>query len=211
MLRLIHGAKGGKAEPGQPDVLAGVVRAALANDEAAIQTLLFTVGPHVLRVVRKVLGTRHPDVDDVVQESAFAVLDALHGYRGECSVLHFVCRVAFRVAMTQRRRDAARKRASVRDDDVEVDVLPGASEEPDVTLTRRIAAQALRELLDTLPMEQAEALALHCALGYTLAEVAALCGAPVETVRSRLRLAKSALRARILEDQRVLSMVEVRS
>jgi RNA polymerase sigma-70 factor (ECF subfamily) len=209
VLRLIKGAKGARTEPAQPDVLAGVVRAALASDQAAIRTLLVTVGPHLLRVVRKVLGARHPDVDDVVQDSAFAVLDALPAYRGECSVLHFVCRVAFLTAMAQRRRDAARKRASVRDDDVLVDLLPGASEGPDAALAQRVAAQALRELLDALPMEQAEALALHCALGYTVAEVAALCGAPVETVRSRLRLAKHALRERILGDHRLLPIVEV--
>src|SRR5262245_52114700 len=179
-------------------MLADLARMAATRDPAAVRTLLVTIGPHLLRVVRKVLGARHPDVDDVVQESAFAVLDALPGYRGECSVLHFVCRVAFLTAMAQRRRDSARKRASVRDDEVAVDLLPGASEGPDAALAQRLAARALRELLDTLPLEQAEALALHCALGYTVAEVAALCGARVETVRSRLRLAKNALRERIL-------------
>jgi RNA polymerase sigma factor (sigma-70 family) len=206
MLRLI---KGGPALPARPDMLSEVVRGAVANDAAAIRTLLVTVGPHLLRVVRKVLGAQHPDVDDVAQDSAFAVLDALPGYRGECSVLHFVCRVAFLTAMTQRRRDAARKRASVREDEVEVEQLSGASEGPDAAMSRRMAAQVVRELLDTLPQEQAEALALHCMLGYTVGEVAALCGAPVETVRSRLRLAKSALRERILGDRRLLSIVEV--
>jgi RNA polymerase sigma factor (sigma-70 family) len=206
MLRLIKGAK---TDPARPDMLADVVRAATDDDPAAIETLLITVGPHLLRVVRKVLGSQHPDIDDVVQESAFAVLDALPGYRGECSVLHFVCRVAFLTAMGQRRRDAARKRASVRDDDVRVELLPSSFQEPDEALNQRVAAQAMRELLDTLPMEQAEALALHFVLGYTVGEVAEMCEAPLETVRSRLRLAKRALRERVLENQRVLSIVEV--
>jgi RNA polymerase sigma-70 factor (ECF subfamily) len=35
-------------------------------------------------------------------------------------------------------------------------------------------------------------------LGYTVQEVADLSGAPLETVRSRLRLAKQALRRRVL-------------
>jgi RNA polymerase sigma-70 factor (ECF subfamily) len=58
----------------------------------------------------------------------------------------------------------------------------------------------VRELLDTLSDPLAEALALHCILGYTVQEVAATCAVPQETVRSRLRLAKQALRKRILGD-----------
>jgi DNA-directed RNA polymerase specialized sigma24 family protein len=65
-----------------------------------------------------------------------------------------------------------------------------------------------RELCDALPPVQAEALALHCVLGYTMNEVASICGAPLETVRSRLRTARSALVARALADPRFRELVE---
>jgi RNA polymerase sigma factor (sigma-70 family) len=55
----------------------------------------------------------------------------------------------------------------------------------------------LRELLEDLPEEQAEALTLRVVMGWSLDEVARASGAPVNTVRSRVRLAKEALRARI--------------
>ena len=55
----------------------------------------------------------------------------------------------------------------------------------------------MRALLADLPEEQAEALALRVVLGWSLEEVARAYGIPTNTVRSRVRLAKEALRRRI--------------
>src|SRR3569623_2115614 len=55
----------------------------------------------------------------------------------------------------------------------------------------------LRELaaaLDKLPADQRESLVLHFAVGMTVPEIAEAVAAPFETVRSRLRLGKAALR-----------------
>ena len=48
--------------------------------------------------------------------------------------------------------------------------------------------------LRRLPAAQRTVLALHYDAGYSVAETAALVNAPVETVRSRLRLARERLR-----------------
>ena len=55
----------------------------------------------------------------------------------------------------------------------------------------------LQELIDELPEPQAETLALRVVVGLSLKETAAATGAPVNTVRSRMRLAREALRTRI--------------
>ena len=57
--------------------------------------------------------------------------------------------------------------------------------------------ELLRELLARLPEEQAETLALRVVLGWSLDEIASATGAPTNTVRSRMRLAKDALRKSI--------------
>ena len=67
----------------------------------------------------------------------------------------------------------------------------------------------LRTLLDELPDVQAETLALRIVLGHSLAEVAEATDAPVNTVRSRLRLATEALRKRIEEDPLLSHTLEV--
>ena len=184
----------------QPDALALVAAAAVAGDRRAIRTFLLTVMPHVLRVVRRVLGGQHPDVDDVAQESAFSLMEALPRHRGECTVLHFACRVAVLTAMRFRRRDAAQKRSSTRDGDAQPELFASSSPAPDSELIAQARAQVVRDLLDTLPIEQAEVLAMHCVLGYTVREIADASRTPVETIRSRLRLAKQALRDRVARD-----------
>jgi RNA polymerase sigma-70 factor (ECF subfamily) len=162
-----------------------------------VRAFVVAVGPQLLRVVRRVLGPEHPEVEDITQEAAFGVLDALPRYRGECSVVHFACRVAVLTAMNVRRRDAATKRAQLQRADAEVDSLVGTVRDPERSLDIRQAAEAVRELMAELPEPQAEALGLHCVLGYTVAEIAGAANVSQETVRSRLRLAKRALRERL--------------
>src|SRR5947207_2799674 len=107
----------------RPDTLAALADTAAAGDPVAVRTFLVTVGPHLLRTVRRVLGSQHPDIDDVAQECALCVMDALPRRRRESRVLHFVCRVAALTAMNARRRDATQKRRSQRDDELNIESL----------------------------------------------------------------------------------------
>ena len=58
---------------------------------------------------------------------------------------------------------------------------------------------ALQTAFATLSPEQRAVVALHLHAGYSIAETAAMVGAPEETVRSRLRLAKQRLRRELEE------------
>lgn len=88
---------------------------------------------------------------------------------------------------------------SRRDDGAEVDGIPVEPQtEEDVERKRRM--EVLRELLTRIPDEQAETLTLRVVLGWSLPEVAAATGVPLNTVRSRVRLAKNALRAAVESD-----------
>ena len=61
------------------------------------------------------------------------------------------------------------------------------------------AMTELRMAFESLPADQRAAIALHVHLGYSVAETADVVGAPVETVRSRLRVGRERLR-NLLED-----------
>ncbi|HTA21242.1 MAG TPA: sigma factor-like helix-turn-helix DNA-binding protein, partial [Polyangia bacterium] len=74
-----------------------------------------------------------------------------------------------------------------------------------VLRARRTAA--FRGLLDDLPEEQAETFALRVVLDYSLDQVAAATGAPVNTVRSRVRLAREKLKQRIERDPELWDML----
>jgi RNA polymerase sigma factor (sigma-70 family) len=208
--RVIPGSRASEPAPpggGRRDELAGLVAAIQRGDADALRTFLSAIVPQLLRVVRSVLGPEHPDLEDVAYEAAYAVVDGLPSFRGEGTVLHYACRVTVLSAMNVRRRDAAQKRALVRTptelDDVELD-----APNPEESAQTSSLAPIVRELLATLPDALAEALALHVVLGYTVVEIAQSASLPVETVRSRLRLAKQALRKRVLNNPKLREAVE---
>lgn len=192
------------------DELSRLAHDAALGSEPAQRTLLNALTPQLLRVVRRVLGPGHPDLEDVTYEAAYAVLEALPRFRGEGTVRHYACRVAALTAMNVQRRDMATKRARQRD---AADPEAFASEipMPDHDAESNSLVPLVRDLVFTLPDSLAEALSLHVVLGYTVAEIAESSGVPHETVRSRLRLAKRSLRKRALGHPALREVMEAES
>jgi RNA polymerase sigma factor (sigma-70 family) len=170
---------------------------AQGGETRATRELLAALIPHLLRAVRRVLGPAHPFVEDVAHDAAYIVLDHLAEFRGEGTLLNYARRVAMLTALNMRRRDAAQKRAREREA-IDPDAIASSSGDPEQQLATSDFLPAVRELLDTLPEQLAETFALQVVLGYSLAEIAAASNVPLETARSRLRLAKRALRERAL-------------
>jgi len=179
------------------DPLGPLSVAAAAGDREAQRTLLIAVGPSLLRVVRGVLGAHHGDVEDTLQEAMVALHLALVGFRGECTTLHFACRVALQTALNARRRASYRRRHTQNADPAELADLALDAGSPAQALEGLLCRNALRELLAELPPAQAEVLALHTLLGYTIEETAGTIAVPANTVRSRLRAALARLRVRL--------------
>lgn len=205
--RVLRLVKGGAGREREPDSLAELARTAAAGEPRAVSTFIVKIAPHILRVVGRVMGSSHPDADDIAQEATLGVIEALTSHRGECTVLHFACRIAVLTAMKARRHEAAKKRGAAHQA-VPIDLVPAFTPSPDDEAIALARAQAVRELLDTLPIEQAEVLAMHCVLGYTMREIAEASGVSLETARSRMRLAKQALRQRVMDDPKLEQIVE---
>jgi RNA polymerase sigma factor (sigma-70 family) len=144
----------------------------------------------MLRVVRGVMGPYSSEVDDAVQQSLVALIQALPAFRGECAPAGYACRIAFRTALGMRKR--AHLSRARHDNSVEADLLAGHD--------ARRRTEIVRALLEDLPPEQAEALAMRTMLGWSIQEIARASAAPINTVRSRLRLAKEALRRLVESD-----------
>jgi RNA polymerase sigma-70 factor (ECF subfamily) len=79
---------------------------------------------------------------------------------------------------------------------------------PAEALEAAACRHALRELLAELPAQQAEVLALHTLLGYTVDETADTLAVPRDTVRSRLRAALARLRQQVSTQPALLGMIE---
>jgi RNA polymerase sigma factor (sigma-70 family) len=190
------------------DPLAELARGAAAGDHAAANALLLALTPAMLRVARQILGPHHPELADVTQEAACGLLLALPRFRGECTLVHFACRVAVLVSMNVRRRDASQMRKAESLSELQ-EVFPSNTvpPTPEDRLLGERAAEAIRQLLGSLPEAQAEVLSLHHVVGLTLPEIASVTAAPLETVRSRLRLGRHAVRQRVLGDSKLLEVV----
>jgi RNA polymerase sigma-70 factor (ECF subfamily) len=171
-----------------------LARRAAAGDAVATRSLLESVAPRVVRTARTVMGAAHPDIDDAVQLALIGFIQSLPNFRGECSPALFASRIAVRTAGAVHRK--ARARRGRYDDAVEIDTLAGVPNDPHASRRREV----VRSMLDDLPEEQADALAMRFMLGWSLQEIADASHAPLNTVRSRLRLAKQALRRRVEAD-----------
>ena len=194
--------------PASPSTM-DLARAAATGDSAATGQLLRMLAPRLGRVVRAVLGSHHPDADDAFQQSLIGLVQALPAFRGDCEPIGYATIIAVRTALAMRKR--SRVEQSRREDDVETDAMPEhcLSQSEEVAANRRKAL--MRDLLDDLPSEQSEALAMRIVLGWSIKEIATHSNAPLNTVRSRLRLAKEALKSKIEANPDLASALEVPS
>jgi RNA polymerase sigma factor (sigma-70 family) len=163
----------------------------------------------MLRVIRKVIGPGHADVDDVAQDAVIAFLRALATFRGECTVVHFAHRISLLTALAARRRMRVRTRWSDEDGQVLEDVADEDLRSPLATTLAARRRELVRQLLDELPDVIAESLALHFVLGYTVGEIASTISVSPNTVWSRLRLGKRALRRKLHADAQLAELLEV--
>lgn len=179
-----------------------LARAAGLGDVHATSALVRRVSPRVTSVVRLIMGAQTADVDDVVQQSLVAFVHALPAFRGECDPSGYASRIAARTAIAARRR--SRARAAFDGAPLDEATETSAETDPHDQALAMHRMELLRELMETIPEEQAEAFGLRIVLGWSLEEIATTAGVPVNTVRSRMRLAKEALRRRIEADPRLL-------
>lgn len=174
---------GGRREP--ESELEGWARAAQHGDRAATRQLVAALLPRVRNLVRYLIrGDR--DVDDIAQEALIDIVRGLPGYRAEGKVTSWADRIAARATFAWLRKHRSGE-ASLDERRELADPAPG----PESYTARRDVVR----WLDELPFEQRHALVLHHVAGFSVPEIADEMRAPVETIRSRLRLGMKRLRA----------------
>jgi RNA polymerase sigma-70 factor (ECF subfamily) len=187
-------------------ILVGLAREAAAGDSVAMSKLLRAIAPKLIAVVKAILGSGHADVDDAVQQTLIGFVQGLPAFRGDCDPTGYGRVIAVRTAVAVRKR--ARSRDAKTEQGADADAIPSTTSPREDAFARR-RKEALRSLLEELPEEQAEAFAMRIVLGCSLEEIAKESGAPLNTVRSRLRLAKERLRHRIESDPALRETLEV--
>jgi RNA polymerase sigma-70 factor (ECF subfamily) len=139
--------------------------------------------PLVYRVAGR-LGVPHAELPDVCQEVFFRAYRGRESFRGEARLTTWLYTIVVREASRARRARLVRGAllALLRRQPPEVALDP---------LARRQAAHDLQRVLGRLKPKHREVLVLFDLEELSLEEVAATLGCPLETVRSRLRLARA--------------------
>jgi RNA polymerase sigma factor (sigma-70 family) len=183
------------------DPLLPLVQLAARGEREALARLLSLIAPSIVSAVRVVAG-RDVDVEDAAQEAMIAIVDSVARFRGQSTFLHYARRIAVRTAFGMRRASQRRSRnlAEVEVEAEAPDTATVAAASQNAAVERSECLAAFQRLLDELPEGQAESLTYRVLLEYPLPVIARELKVPINTVRSRIRLARDRLRDRILAD-----------
>ena len=171
------------------------------GDTRAFETLLTRHEKGVYRFALRMLGDSM-SAEEVTQESFLRVIQSASRYKAKASFRNYLYRIARNLCL-----DLLRKRPrEPRPPDLDVgspgtpegiaDANPGPENHVGATQLRR----AIRRALATLPADQREAFLLKEVKDMKLQDVAAVTGANLNTVKSRLRYALAHLREHLSQE-----------
>ena len=150
----------------------------------------------------RMMGTR-AGAEDVTQEAFLSMWRSGARYdRARGSVRTWVLGIVHHRAIDALRRATVHDRRRAGDEGIEERFE--ARERTDAEVARREEAGAVRSALATLPPDQVQVLELAYFGGFTHAEIADMLGAPVGTVKGRMRLGLKKMRAQLGEGQVVV-------
>jgi RNA polymerase sigma-70 factor (ECF subfamily) len=176
--------------------------AAADGDPGARRKLIERVLERTRRTVAYLVGADR-EADDMAQIALVQILRSAHTFRGECTLEYWADRITVRTAMRELRRRKRREQV-----EPEALVLGPPAPSADAQADLRMVRARLALLLGKLTPERRTAVVLHHVQGYGIAEVAEMTGAPVNTVRDRLRVGRRQLRKRILSDRELRGWLE---
>lgn len=153
--------------------------------EQQFERILAVNSPALSRLAASYTNTLS-DRDDLVQEIAFAIWQALPRFRGECSERTFAFRIAHNRGITYLARARAQASESIDEEEMEVhDPAPG----PESDLARRQRAGKLRQAVHRLPVAYRQVIMLTLeGLGYK--EISEVLGISESNVGVRLNRAR---------------------
>lgn len=183
----LHLIRGDSREPAQAEAKGGDLLARLRRgDVEAAGEFYCDYEPRVFRFIAHALGHRlEADAEDLTQETFIAVAQAIPSFRGDCSLLTFVCSIAHRKVASFIRRNRRREELGIRS--IEGD-------EPSRRGLEETAFDGIRIALEALTVEHREILTLKYVEDASVAEIAGILEISQHAAESRLARARRAIR-----------------
>ncbi len=185
------------AEPRSTQVDPELIDACRRGERDALERVLRQYSPAIERLLLRLAGPG-PDLEDLLQRTMMAIVQAFPRFRGEAAVQSWMMRIAVNVVRQHWRVPEKRKRVKLGlvpvDDDV--DDSPGA----DVLTDQRRQLTRLFHHLEKIGEKKRLAFSLHVFEGLSIEKVAALMGASKAATKSRVFWARRALMAKAKKD-----------
>jgi RNA polymerase sigma-70 factor, ECF subfamily len=198
-LRLIAG-EGARAEPlvHEPSLDDTQLLAALRAGDASAATALHDRTRSVVeRTVRRLLGTRDADSEDLCQQSFIALIDTMQHFRGDCPLDSWVSMVTARVVYKQLRRRTIERRFFA---STPLQLVPDVISAPKQSSVLRDLVGRVAKHLHRVDEIRAWTFLLHDAYGYDLKEIAQITGVSVAAAQTRLVRGRREVHERISAD-----------
>ncbi|SDG31878.1 RNA polymerase sigma-70 factor, ECF subfamily [Lentzea fradiae] len=178
---------------GRPEAADDHVARAVAGDRRAIDRLLGTIRPLVVRYCRARVGT-FASADDVAQDVCLAVLTALPSYRDQGRpFLAFVYGIAAHKVADSFRSFSRNRAEAVPELPESMDTAAGPEQQ---AMQGELSAQ-MKKLLQVLPDKQREIVVLRVMVGLSAEETAEAVGSTAGAVRVAQHRALTRLRKEI--------------
>jgi RNA polymerase sigma-70 factor (ECF subfamily) len=206
-LRVVPGGATARPTPVPERSDADLVAAVKAGDDTVASAFCERVWPAVDRTIRRLLGGRDADRDDVAQLALIELVGTIGRYRGDCSLDAWAQTIASHVIFKHLRRRQLERRifTDLLADDAAAYAGP----------VRVEAGSSARELLarvaghlDEMASERAWAFVMHDILGYDLREIADMTSSSVAAAQSRLVRGRRELHARVADDPELVELLE---
>ena len=172
-----------------------LVAVAEKQDRAAFSELFAYYGPRVKSYLLR-LGSDNAQAEEISQDVMVTVWRKASLFdRSQASVSTWIFRIA-----RNRRIDVFRRTKKPDLDPEETMLLPSGVEAPDARVDAMETEARVRAAMKDLPGEQLQLLQLSFYEGLSHSEIAAKLDVPLGTVKSRIRLAFSKMKANLDED-----------
>lgn len=174
-----------------------------AGDPSAAAALHDRTRPQVDRTLRRLLGRRDQDIEDLAQLAMIEIVFTIDRYRGDCSLDSWTAVITAHLVYKHiRRRQTERRIFSALSPD---DLIVASPRHDGREAMRRETIQRVLEHLDVMDVARAFTFVLHDVCGYDLKEIAQITGVTMAAAQTRLVRGRRELHERIDADPALAS------
>lgn len=178
-----------------------------AGDPSAATALHDRVRPQVDRTIRRLLGSRDFDHDDIAQQAMIELVSTIERYRGDCSLDSWTSTITAHVVYKHiRRRKTERRIFGALDADLLAETR-STSRLGRETIVRDVMSR-VRDHLDQIDESKAWTFVLHDVCGHDLREIAKITGVSITAAQTRLVRGRREVHERIANDPELVNLLE---